>query len=312
MSEQISDIGNSRDFRELGLQDVEDARLSVGSSKITFYGNSWEYNLIALHEFRPHELGAKGSVYDPFLAARKAGVTVLKGDEPDNLQAPELLSRLYISTALGDFSIFVGDSYDDFPVFSVKDFDPYTGRIDVVPFYKKYTRFGSFGNIIVGSWQFKYDIARSLDKPFNRSGSNIAGQIQRGDYPIVGTTRSDYTQAMLGVEYSGLSETIISVEAYHEAIDNYLPDVFEDEEHSTAVSLYISRDFFHDRMVATFWTNFLLDKDALMFRADTTYDVNDHLQLKAAINGINVSANDSYFYDYRKTDRIELSVKYQF
>ncbi|TVZ38721.1 hypothetical protein P886_3102 [Alteromonadaceae bacterium 2753L.S.0a.02] len=307
---QISDIGNSRDYRELGLQDVEDARLSVGSSKLTFYGKSWEYNLIALHEFRAHELGAEGSIYDPFIRARKAGVNILNSTNPDNLKDPELLSRLYFSTALGDFSFFVANSYDDFAVFSVKNYDPEFQTIDYVPFYEKFTRFGSFGNFIAGSWLFKYDIAKSLDKPFNRSGNDIANQIESGASDIQGWTYSDYTQAMLGIEYSGLSETFFSVELYRESIDNHVLNVFEDEQNSTEISLYISRDFYNDRMISTFWTNYLIDEDSVMFRIDTTYDINDHLEIGAAITGINSSDKESYFYDYRKTDRIELSIRY--
>lgn len=309
---QISDIGNSRDFREMGLQDVEDARLSVGSTKVTFYGNSWEYNLIALNEFRPHEMGAEGSVYDPFLAARRAGVNILDGDDPDNLKNPELISRLFVSTSLGDFSFFVGDTYDDFPVFSVSGYDPDLTWLAYEPLYEKFTRVGSFGNIIVGSWLFKYDIAKSLDKPFNRSATNIIDQIQQNDDPIIGHTYSDYLQAMFGVEYSGISETFISIEFYQESIDDHVINVFEDDESATEVSIYISRDFFNDRMVSTFWTNFLLDGDSTMFRIDTSYNVNDHLSLMFAVTGINSSDEDSYFYDYRKTDRVELSVKYSF
>lgn len=309
---QISDIGNSRDYREMGLQDVEDARLSVGSTKITFYGNSWEYNFIALNEFRPHEMGAEGSVYDPFLAARRAGVIITDGDEPDNLKNPELISRLFLSTSLGDFSFFVGDTYDDLPVFSVKSYNTALTSLHYEPFYEKFVRVGSFGNAIVGSWLFKYDIAKSLDKPFNRNANNIVEQIQQGDDPVIGHTYADFLQTMVGVEYSGISETFISIEFYRESIDNHVINVFEDDQDSTEISLYISRDFYNDRMVSTFWTNFLLDDDSTMFRIDTSYDVNDHLSLMFAVTGINSSKDDSYFFDYRKTDRVELSVKYSF
>ena len=309
---QIGDIGNPRDYREMGLQEIEDARLPVGANKITFYGSDWEYNIISIHEFRPNEFGAKGSAYDPYISIRRAGGNIIETNEPDSyLKNPEIISRLFLSRSFGDVSFFAGEIYDDFPVFAITN-NSDANSIDFVPEYFKYKRFGLFGNFVSGSMLFKYDIAKSLDKPFNRSGLNIFQQVESNQGKIFGSIKSDLLQCMVGFEYTGISETLVSVELYRESVENYVEKIFQDDEHSTEASVYITRDFWNDRLLTTFWVNRLITESATMFRVDATFQVNDQLEVSLAFTGINSSDSESYFFDYRKTDRAVLSMKYSF
>lgn len=310
---QIGDIGNPRDYREMGLQEVEDARLPVGATKITFYGSDWEYNLITIHEFRPNEFGAEGSVYDPFLSLRRAGGNILDANEPDSdVENSEVISRLFLSRSFGDVSFFAGETYDDFPVFSIASYNDDMTVVDFVPEYFKYQRYGLFGNFVSGSLLMKYDIAKSINKSLNRSGQNIAQQIQSNQTEILGSIESDVLQMMAGIEYTGLSETLISVELYRESLEDYIENTFQDTKNSTEVSVYIARDFWNDRLLTTFWANRLITESATLFRVDVTFKVNDHLEASLAFTGINSNDSESYFYDYRKTDRAILAMKYSF
>lgn len=310
---QVGDIGNPRDLRELGLQDVEDARLPVGATKMTLYGTDWEYNLISIHEFRPNELGAEGSAYDPFISLRRMGGNILEGDEPDStLENSEIITRLFLSRSFGDISLFAGETYNDLPVFSLSDYDPNLIWANFVPEYAKYQRFGIFGNLVSGPLLFKYDIAQSIDEPLNHSAQNIAAQIAANAEPIRGWSEADALQVMLGLEYSGISETFLSLEIYRKSIQDYPTDTYQDEKDVTEVSLYLSRDFWNDRLITTFWVNRLITQSATMFRVDATYAVNDNLEVSLAFTGMDSNDSQSYFYDYRKTDRGVLTIKYSF
>ncbi len=50
-SVQIVDQVNPRDSRELGHVDIEDSRLPIWSTKISYTFGDWEWNGVVLHEF---------------------------------------------------------------------------------------------------------------------------------------------------------------------------------------------------------------------------------------------------------------------
>lgn len=309
---QISDIGNPRDLRELGLQDVSDIRLPVGASKLTLYGSSWEYNLIAIHEIRPHELGPQGSEYDPFLAARSEQTIILEPDEPSSTSSnTEYLTRIYFSRSWGDTSFFWGKTFDDFPILEIRDIDLANQRVIYQPIYQEVESYGFFGNVVAGSWLFKFDVAKKIGKPLSRSIENVSRQIEEDQSPVVAWQTSDLYQWMLGIEYNGLSETYISLSLFNQTIDDYADNLL-DEEQSQEVSLFISRDFMNDRITASVWWNRLLDEGSDLFRIDVGYDYNDHINYFLALNGIESDDQENYYYDYRKTDRLTLGIKYVF
>ena len=309
---QISDIGNPRDLRILGLQNVEDSRLPVGATKATFYGPSWEYNLIAIHEIRPHELGAEGSEFDPFLATRNERTVVLDPDVPNSsLDKVEVLTRLFFSQPWGDISFFGGNVYDDSPILDVVDVNANSGAITFSPEYKKFKSYGFFGNIIKGSGLFKFDVARKIGKPVGRNADNILQQVANDSAHIQSWEPKNLLQWMLGFEYSGLSETFISLEYSGEFIEEH-EDVLSDDEFSEEFSVLLTRDFLHDKLATSFWWSRDITDNTDFFRIDLRYDYNDHLEFSLGIIGIETSDKESFFFPYRKTDRITFGIKYGF
>lgn len=309
---QISDIGNPRDLKELGLQNVEYARLPVGSTKLTFYGASWEYNLIAIHEFRSNEFGAEGSEFDPLLALRNQQTVIREPVEPDtSLSDNGVLTRLYLSQRWGDISFFWGKNHDGYPVLTLEDFDVNTGITTYLPEYKKVEAYGFFGNFISGSWSFLFDVARKEDLPIAFGPDYISGQLQAGSSPVYTWERRPVLQSMLGFDYSGLSETIITIEYLRTVIEDY-DNTLADDKTRQQVSLYVSRDFMHDTLTTTYWVSHDLDDDSNLFRIDVDYAYSDTLRYNLSINGIDSSNRESYFFNYRKTDRLTIGLKYSF
>ena len=105
---------------------------------------------------------------------------------------------------------------------------------------------------------------------------------------------------------------LISLEYYEASIEDYDSTVFQDDKTTREASIYISRDFMNDRLLTTFWVNRLIDDSATMFRLEASYEVNDDIDIFLALSGIDTSNEEAYFYDYRKTDRVTLAVKYTF
>ncbi|MCG8336112.1 MAG: hypothetical protein MJE63_16485, partial [Proteobacteria bacterium] len=52
---QITDVANPRDLRELGMVDLEDSRVPVTATKLSFLFGSLELNAVAIHEIRANK-----------------------------------------------------------------------------------------------------------------------------------------------------------------------------------------------------------------------------------------------------------------
>lgn len=312
-AKQISDIGNPRDLRELGLQNVKDLRLPVGATKLTFYNERLEFNLIAIPEIRPSELGAEGSEFDPFLSARRQGEIILTPEDPANgWRNTEFLSRLYLSNDWGDISFFAGENYNDFPVLNYEYLISGEQQMVLKPVYQKNENYGFFGNYITGSWQIKYDVAYSTNIAINRSAENIFDQAVDGsNAPVVSWENKDRLVWMTGVEYSGITDTQISVEYISERIYKHETTLL-DEEHSEEVATFISRNFFNNTIATSLWWNHLVKDRVDLFRFDLSYDYTDNIKYFIGLNGVSTNNRSAYYYDYRATDRVSLGVKVTF
>lgn len=309
---QISDIGNPRDLKELGLQDIEDARLPVGSTKLTLYGTSWEYNLIAIHEFRANEFGTEGSEFDPLLALRNEQTVIQNPVEPaDSLSGNGILTRLFLSQSWGDISFFWGNPYYHLPALSLESFDNNTGISTYRPEFKRIEAYGVFGSVILGSWSLLFDVARKKGFPVTVSPDYIGEQLRAGNGSAIAWKPRRVLQSMLGFEYSGLSETIVSMEYLRTYIEDY-ESILDEDETTEQISLYISREFMHDTLTTTFWVSHDLNDDSNQYRIDVEYAYSDNLSYSLGINGIDAGNRDSFFYNYRDTDRLTLGIKYSF
>jgi len=64
---QVIDVVNPRDERELGLAELDETRLPVFSSRLSYIGRRWGTDLVLLHEFRPNRLADSGDDFDLFV-----------------------------------------------------------------------------------------------------------------------------------------------------------------------------------------------------------------------------------------------------
>lgn len=311
-SEQISDIGNPRDLREMGLQHVKDIRLPVGASKLTAYGESWEYNLIAIHEVRTDELGAKGSEFDPYLALRRYGQIVERDQPSAALDNTGLMSRLYLSQDWGDISLFAGRTFAGLPLLTLQSFDSQLQQPVFRPDYFMLTTVGLFGNVTSGSLQLKYELARQLHRRQDAQ-LNIAALLQEG--VIAGTVaaapRHNVLKSMAGLEYTGLSDTQMSLEYISSYIEGHT-EALREPRFSSKISLYWSQTFLNGNLSYALWTNHFVQTNAQLFRLDLTYNYDDAVKYFMALSGVSGAKSATYYDDYQHVDRVGFGVKVSF
>lgn len=299
---QILDVVNPRDEREFGLVDLEDARLPVWATRLSFVGDRWGSDLVLTHEFEPNRLGAEGSDYDPFIRFRPA-LDIAGPDDPVlEFERPDYVLRGFASFAKGDVGLIYGKVRTHSPVFSQSQ--PGTNAVERD--YPRVETVGLTANFVAGFWLLKTEVAHKEGTRFARA--DFGAQMAAGG-PL--SVKKPLDQWMAGIEYSGFDEVQMSLEWVGSRIDDYDDSVAQDRT-DAFFSSRVSYDFWHDTAnLEAVWAHWMQprgDSVRLVF----TYNVSD--TVKVAVGGIDYAADDSdaLLYPYRNNDRIFSSVRYSF
>ena len=295
----ITDMANPRDNRELGLVDIEDARIPVFASKLSYLTGNWEWNLVVIHEFRSNKNATAGTDFDPYISLRE--VFPFKAEELPEEEG-EWLFRLFQSFNGGDVSVMFADVYEDSPYL---DFEAFT----FIPRYKKIQTYGASGNIVRGSWLFKFELAKKLGVTLPRE--DLEEQLETGQVNPKSWSEKDIFQLMLGFDYSGVTDLSATFEVSVIKIENYEDNLFN-EELRAAPSLILRYDTWNNTLHPQFlWVRLPHDNGDLL-RLSADYDFIDALQFSGGIAIYDAGRKEDLLYPYRHNDRIFGSAKYSF
>jgi hypothetical protein len=303
---QITDMANPKDIREIGMVDREDAKIPVTATKLTTLINSLEINLVAIHEFRPNRIAAKGSEFDllskvtPVLA--KLG-GVLRDEEVTEYQETEYLFRLYKNFNGGDLSFVWADTYDD-----QLYLDSEPGSFDLTPKHNRIKSIGASGNKVLGTWLLKAEIGKKIGQTFPLKSTNLIINLKTGKEIWV---RKNKLEWMLGADYSGISNLKITTEVTGEEIQEYEDDL-NSPKTKTGYSLRLAHSAMNDKVNSTlFWVHYSSGNGDIV-RADLRYDILDALQLTVGAINYMAAKTEATLYPIRNSDRLLMSAKYSF
>jgi len=284
---RVLDQLNPLDLREPGSTDIEDIRLPVNMTRVSYVRGPWTMDMIAIHEIRFNKLPAPGSEFMPGV------LPVLAEEIPDDGWAAEHAFNLTGVFPGWDVSFHHARLYDDNSYLDL--FDP-TGPM----FKHQRLHFSGMAfNRTIGSWLLKGEYARIEDFQSNAAPAR---------------TRRD---VMLGFEYSGFINTQLAVETsvqhlhdWHENLDSapiYRPrDLWQS-------AFRISRTFLNERLtlllVALFQGKSLDEGQLVRFNAD--YKPFDALTTSLGII-IYSGGSDSVIGQLEDRDRVLLGIKYHF
>lgn len=300
---QIVDLVNPRDERDFGLVDLEDARLPVWATRLSFVGKRWGTDFVLAHEFRPNRLGARSSDFDPFIGLRNS-IDIRDGDEPDlGFARPDLLWRGFASFPWGDLGLIYGKVHDHNPVFR----QVAAGSSAVERTYPQIEAIGLTANFVAGSWLLKTDLAHKDGTRFARKdwGTQLSGASAQL------YIEKPFDQLMLGFEYSGIDDVQLSMEWVGSRILDYEEVLLEDRSRSMLTGRF-NIDLWHAtgsfEAVLARWVRPQSDSLRLAF----TYRFND--AVTASIGGIAYRAEDgdALLYPYRRNDRLFMNARYSF
>ncbi|MBT7889203.1 MAG: hypothetical protein HN580_09285, partial [Deltaproteobacteria bacterium] len=285
---RVTDILNPLDSRQYGMTDIKNLRLPVTMTKFDYYLGDWNLSAIVINEAR----FAKNPVYnsDFYPGASPAPPE----DKPDI----SLENQQYALALNGIFSGW------DISFYSGWVFDPRshmeTDTSGARAVHSRVFMNGLAGNFASGNWMFKGEAAWWQNLKF----ANIDSEKSRID-------------ALAGFEYTGFSETNISLEiaerhliGYDEAL-GLLPDTQQEDTLQSALSLV--RDFRNDTVqLKTVLSTFgLSGQDGALQRLQVDYDHTDNLTL--TLGAVFYQSGDMYvFRNIGDNDRVFWEMTYDF
>ncbi|GAB6097365.1 hypothetical protein JCM14469_36190 [Desulfatiferula olefinivorans] len=273
---RVVDVINPLDMREPGLTDIEDLRLPVTMTRLDVFLGGWTLKTMAIHETRFDMLPVWGSDYYP----SKAPLPPEHGpdSDPGNTQFAVSLGRTFNG---GDLTFYYADIYN-------RDVHLETLSADEPPQYSlsldhgRITMLGLDANRAFGNLMLKTELALFRDVAYINPARIAGGVLVRG--PCPGYTRYD---GLVGFEYLGIRDTMISADVVLRYIDDYdgllEASPFSPKEKEEQWVLRLTRDFWHETLsVELLLSGYGWSAEGGSFeRLKAVYDVSDDLTLTA-------------------------------
>lgn len=287
---RVVDILNPLDNREPGLVDIEDLRLPVTMTRLDYYLGKWNLTAIAVHEIRFNKNPVFGSKFFPSetpMPEEKKPTTSL-----DNTECALALNGIFRGW---DISFYGARFFDDQP--HIESVSP----AHLERRHSRLTMVGTAVNVALGNWLLKSEAAYFDGLEF---------------FAVPGEKKSRF-DVLAGVEYSGLTNTTISLEAVNRHINNFHstlkapPDSAQEDEFQTV--LRYSGDFLHDTLhVVMLASTFgVTGDDGSLQRFSMEYDVTDDFSVKLGLVSYQ-SGDKVQFKNIGDNDRLFLEATYSF
>jgi hypothetical protein len=288
---RVTDVLNPRDLREPGLTDLENLRLPVTMTKLDYF--LWGLNLsgMLIHEIRYNKDPEFGSDFFPAAQPLPTTETPDTGFDIDNTQFALALHGIFHGW---DASLYGAYFYDDTPHFD----EDSSGSQKLK--HARLKMVGGAFNIAMGNWLFKTEAAYFDGIRFFNS---------RRDFNRI--------DALVGVEYSGFTDTTLSIEIADRHILNFdrqieaSPDFTEEDRWVSALRL--TRTYLNETLTLTILAQTwgLTGDDGAFQRFTAEYDLTDAIELTGGVVFYK-SGDLPRFRDVGENDRLYLEIKYNF
>ena len=284
---RITDVLNSLDNRRPGMVDIEDLRLPTTMAKFDFFFGDWRVTPIAVLEQRFSKNPAFGSAFNPMR---------------DPHLAEESYSDVTYALSVGgefsgwDVNFYAARLHDDAGYVKF----PTTPSVRPTFTHDKVNMFGTALNVLSGSWLLKTELAyfdglkytSTQDKAFSR------------------------TDALVGVEYKGIADTLISYDVSLRHFNNYdnrlKNELFLPNKNTYQHAFRATSDFLN----ATLHANYLIslygpkfDKGGFQ-RAWVKYDIADAISTNIGV--VDYIGGSKLFDNIKNNDMVFADISYSF
>ena len=280
---RITDVLNPLDNRRPGMVDIEDLRLPVGMVKADYFLGDWRVTPIAIVEQRFSKNPAFGSAFNPMSDPH------LKEDSPTDTTYALSIGAEFSGW---DVNFYGAHLYDDAGYIKFK--------AQPLLKHEKVDMLGTALNVLSGAWLFKTELAyfdglkytSAQEKAFSR------------------------TDALLGVEYKGIADTMISYDFSIRHLNSYDKRLLHEfnplEKNTYQHAFRVTSDF----MNATLHANYLislygskLERGGFQ-RAWVKYDIDDAVSMN--VGAVDYIGGSKLFDTVKNNDMVFADISYSF
>lgn len=280
---RITDVLNPLDNRRPGMVDIEDLRLPTAMAKFDFFYGDWRVTPIAVLEQRFSKNPAFGSAFNP-------------------MPNPFLAQKDYKDVT---YALSVGGEFSGWDVnFYAARLHDDAGYVKFTPqpivTHNKVNMFGTALNLLSGAWLFKTELAYFDGLKYTSTQNKEFSRID----------------ALAGVEYKGIADTMISYDISLRHMSDYDKVLLKErnplERNTYQHAFRVTSDF----MNATLHANYLislfgekLDKGGYQ-RAWIKYDIADALAINVGI--VDYIGGSTLFNSVKNNDMVFVDISYNF
>ncbi|MDY6934910.1 MAG: DUF1302 family protein [Spirochaetota bacterium] len=285
---RVVDVINPMDNREPGVVDIEDLRLPVTMTRVDYYYDKWNLSALSVHEMRLNKNPVYGSDFYsmPVDLKEKAPANII-----DNTEYALAVNGIFTGW---DISFYLARFYDDKPNLQ--------GELSGMELHhSRLTMAGLSVNVVKGNLLFKIESAYFYGMK----------------YYALPDKRASRFDLLAGLEYSGFSDTVISLEAVNRHLFDYesrmqeMPDSTQEDDFQTV--LRCNKDLMNDTLHLTILASIIgiTDDGGGFERYSIEYDVIDAFSILAGIIFYR-SGDRILFRNINDKDRFFFEAKYSF
>ncbi|GAA3614808.1 hypothetical protein Q4Q39_02480 [Flavivirga amylovorans] len=241
---KILDIVNPTNFREFLLDNFDNSRIPLWSVKADIKLSKVKAQFIWVPDITYHDFPTQKAPFFPkaLFSSVPQGVSVSnKPMEKPKKPIKDADYGLRLSAFLNGWDITVNYlyQYDNFPVAKTM-VDKLNNTMSITPLFKRYHLFGGTFSNAFGSYTLRGELGYSKDKYFSSDNTNISE----------GIFKSDQIMGVIGVDYSGISNSTLSFQIFEDYIfNNQMASGRQGSE--TNVSFLVDRRFANETLTAS-------------------------------------------------------------
>ena len=295
-----ADVVNAKDLREFVLPDFEFIRIPEWSSDVEYTHESFHAELIWLPFPEMDKVGRPGSEY-AFVQPAPPGAQVVYGPESDPAQSlgnSEVGGRLSYQVAGWDFGAFHLRTWDKFPVYTVSE---QPGEVALTATHPRLTLDGATFSKEVNEVVLKGEFIYNWQKYFQSTDpSNPTGIVPK-----------DFMDCLLGADYVFPGKLDTALQLGQRIIRNYQPDLFQQREVRTLVTLWLKRPFWDDQLEPEVILVKDLNSTDAMVRPKISYKLTSHWRITLGVDLFG-GAPDGLFGEFADRNRGYTELRYDF
>lgn len=296
---RVTDLINTEDQYTFGQQDLEDLRLQVPAVQLSYSVADWVLDGVITYHAGYNDMAPDGDEFDQFIGLRQPGWVVDRQD-PDN--DSEIFVRASTHYADGDVQIVAGEFNNN-----QLSLDGISRAKSVSPVFhfsqQRMQALGMAANRVQGSWLLFGELGLHRNAPVM--------PLETQDFLRVdGWQERNRILSVLGVEYNGFSNTLLSLEVDNIHTRGEVSNLgIERNQTSFGTRLYWTG--WNERIQLLSVWNKLADDQGYLTRLSIDYDWSD--TWKFGLLWVDYSADRNSFYSaFRNNDMLQFNARFSF